>query len=92
MDILDNEGYIFFNDFVDKELLYDMNNNFLEDDNINYKNYDTIIKKCLYILDHKLNWNSLSLKYRVSEGKNKKTSNSVDAAGFHRDIKRDGYL
>ena len=33
-----------------------------------------------------MNWNSQCIKYRVSEGKNKKTSNSTDASVFHRDI------
>lgn len=86
MNELEDHGYIFLNNFIDNSLFDDMNDNILDNDYVNYYNYDTIIQKILHKLDYKLNWNSMALKYRVSEGKNKKTSNSVDAAGFHRDI------
>lgn len=86
MNELEKHGYIFFNNFIDNELFDDMNDNILDNDYVNYYNYDSIIQRILHKLDYKLNWNSMALKYRVSEGKNKKTSNSVDAAGFHRDI------
>jgi hypothetical protein len=86
MNELNNQGYLFLKNFIDDELFNEMNDNILDNDKVNYYNYDKIVQKILCKLNYKLDWNSIALKYRVSEGKNKKTSNSIDAAGFHRDI------
>jgi len=62
--------------------------NFLDNDKVNYKNYDSIIDTILQKAATKLQWNNklTATKYRVSDGKHIKTSNSSDASNFHRDV------
>ena len=78
--------YIKFSNFIKGHLFDNMNSQFLNNDMINYIEYDNLIDDILNELKLKLNWNPIATKYRVSEGSNKKTSNSTDAANFHRDI------
>ena len=84
---LKKNGFIVFKNFLNDDFVRKMNLNFLPNDEINYKVFDSQIK---YILENHLKkifmWNCQASKYRVSEGKCPKTSNSTDAAGFHRDI------
>ena len=72
MNDLANNGYYIIRNFVPDNLKTDMNINILENDKVNYKNYDNIINNILKKLDSKFNWESSAIKYRVSEGKTKK--------------------
>lgn len=78
--------HLLLDNFIKDDLLNRVNSNFLNDDKINYGNYDKIIAEILQQLKTKLNWDPIATKYRVSEGKKAKTSNSTDASNFHRDL------
>lgn len=78
--------HLLLDNFIKNDLLNRVNSNFLNDDKINYNNYDKIIAEILQQLKTKLNWDPIATKYRVSEGKKAKTSNSTDASNFHRDL------
>lgn len=78
--------HIKLNNFIKGDLFKKMNYNILSNDKVNYREYDKIIPEILGELKLRFNWNPIATKYRVSEGKNWKTSNSTDAANFHRDI------
>ena len=81
-----NDGYILLRNFINEELAARMNENILDDNKVNYKNYDIVIDDILKKLDYDMNWKSTYNKYRVSEGKIKQTSNSTDASNYHRDV------
>jgi|SaaInlV_125m_DNA_1040241.scaffolds.fasta_scaffold04589_5 hypothetical protein len=74
------------NNFIKNDLFNKMNSNFLDDDKVNYGEYDEIIAQVIQQLKVELNWEPIATKYRVSEGKQFKTSNSTDASNFHRDV------
>ena len=81
-----NDGYIVLREFINETLSNRMNKNILDNNKVNYKNYDIVIYDIIQKLNYDMNWNSTYNKYRVSEGKSKKTSNSTDASNYHRDV------
>ena len=78
--------YLKMDNFLSINLINEMKKNILSNNKINYKNFDIIVIKIMKLLGKKFNCDPIPTKYRVSDGKSKKNSNSTDAANFHRDI------
>ena len=59
-----NSCYIFLKNFIKTDLLVKMNNNILSNDNVNYKNYDKIVKyDIMNLLSKKFGWDPIPTKY-----------------------------
>lgn len=79
-------SHVVLRDFVPAPLGEQLDAHMLPNDMVDYKAYDRLVGRLLQTLARKTHWAPVATKYRVSHGGTKRTSNSTDAANFHRDV------